>query len=267
MPITKLPRVGFWTDLKTGSSGWGPNRNYNSTRMEQVISATIIGQVATSTALPVSPTDGDQYYVQDTQFLATYLIYDGQPGQWFQDYTPRGLPIYNSTTDAWFYFDGTSLVPWPGGGGGVVPPNYQISATSGLANTTSTTPVDMTNLTVTITSIGNPINVYLVTDQNPAATSRVGIRNMTPDGAEAKGYIHILRNAVIVATFPMYLFRVTGSVGQSMWLQIPCSCIMLKDVIVAGTYTYSIQANVDGVVDTDQLIEVSNCKLVAEEPK
>lgn len=119
MPITKLSKKGFWTDLKTGSSGWGPNRNYNSTRMEQIISTSILGQVATSGALPAAPSDGDTYYVQDTTFLAMWVVYSGQPGQWFQDFTPTGLPVYDETLDQWFYFNGTALAPWPGGGVGV----------------------------------------------------------------------------------------------------------------------------------------------------
>jgi hypothetical protein len=48
-----------------------------------------------------------------------WVVYSGQPGQWFQDFTPTGLPVYDEILDTWFYFNGSALVPWPGGGAAV----------------------------------------------------------------------------------------------------------------------------------------------------
>jgi len=117
MSIQPRQRTGLYSDLKKGSSGWAAQRNYNSDRIDQLLSAAILGEVADSTALPATPNLGDTYYVQDSARLYTWYDYDGF-NSWFSDFTPIGLPIYNITTDTFYYFNGGSLVVWPGGGGG-----------------------------------------------------------------------------------------------------------------------------------------------------
>lgn len=115
MPITKLPKIGLFSDLTPGSSGWATQRNYNSNRSEQLISPSILGQVANPGALPGSPADGDMYFVQSTNNLSIWIL-----GAWFTDYAPLGFIVYDSTLNAFYYFDGAGLVPVPGTGTGDV---------------------------------------------------------------------------------------------------------------------------------------------------
>ncbi len=217
----------------------------------------IIEQIATTASLPAIASDGDAYVITSTKTVETWFA---DPGTWqtTQLYVPD--IFWDVNQNKFYYFDGTNIVELLTAA--LPPPNYDISLSSGNFSTTSTTPVAVTNLDVTITTSGNPIDIYISGDGSNN-NSFFGVRNTTAVGTETKGYIEILRDAVVIQTIPLYLMA-GNVVGDTMWLQVPAT-FNYKDVIAGGTYNYTVNAYIDSVVDPDQVIEVFFCKLVAEE--
>jgi hypothetical protein len=114
---------------------------------------------------------------------------------------------------------------------------------SSTFTTTSTTPVDVTGMTLSITTTGRPVWVGLIADpDNASLGSTVGISANT-------GFYIIKRGATIVSTLTI---SVTA---------IPCGAVWHIDTPAAGTYTYKLQAN----VATTGTLGATYCKLVAYE--
>lgn len=131
------------------------------------------------------------------------------------------------------------------------PVGQQVSASCGLFSTTSATNVDITNLSVTITTSGRPVVICFVQAQ-PATSSAITVS--VPNNA---GDIALLRGATIIYD------QIIELVGSSALTQIdlPLSIIHHIDVVGAGTYTYKAQAAVSG----GGTIEVDNATLFAYE--
>jgi hypothetical protein len=220
---------------------------------------TCLEQVATQGDLPATPSDGDTYVATSTKTVWTW--YDN-PGTW--ESTQLYIPdiFWDQNNLKFYYYNGTNITELLTAT--IPPPNYDMSDSSGNFSTTNDTPTDVTNLEVTLTSTGNPIDLY-VSGDGSNNQSYFGIRNTSAVGTEAKGYIDILRDAVVIQTIPLYLMAGNVS-GDTLWLQVP-STFNIKDEIAAGTYTYKVQAYIDSAVDPDQVIEVYFAKLVAEERK
>lgn len=102
--------------------------------------------------------------------------------------------------------------------------NYQISSSSGAFTSGSVTFVDITNLSVSITSTGRPVIVMIVPDGNGSSNqSRVG---STASGTPS--LLRVLRGATEVSRFQV---QPDGS----------ASPLQTFDVPAAGTYTYKVQ--------------------------
>lgn len=121
----------------------------------------------------------------------------------------------------------------------------------GTFQTQSLTPVDVTNLTVTITTLGRPVLISLT-------GGSIG-------GSRASGttsvfsYFTIVRDATTVATFPFIKTELTS--GAAIY-QMPSSVISYVDAVSAGTYTYKLQAySDDGITFAD----IRTAKLIAYE--
>jgi hypothetical protein len=108
-----------------------------------------------------------------------------------------------------------------------------------IFSTTSASFVDVTNLTVTITTTGRPVFVGLI---NSASGTGSSILTRRTAGAEASSQIQILRDATAIAIYPLTL-AVSGH-GSLLDLNTPASAINTIDVPSAGTYTYKIQSRV-----------------------
>lgn len=144
-------------------------------------------------------------------------------------------------------------------GGGA--PNIVQSGSSSNFNITqpgiSTTAL-VTNLTVTITTTGKPINVYL---QSFDGTGGGGVRisdSANPGGAAGIN-LSFLRNGVVVNSSNLLI----GAGGATaIQLGVPASSFSFTDIGLApGTYTYTVQ------VQTVLTVIVNNVKLVAYELK
>lgn len=127
----------------------------------------------------------------------------------------------------------------------------QISSSSSNFNTASATPVDVTNLSVTITTTGRPVVIALIPDGSTQAYLRVEAASGT-----ASQQLDIVRGSTTISSSRNDLTASGGLVSR-----IPVSSIWFLDPVAAGTYTYKIQtALLSGII-----AYVANAKLVAYE--
>lgn len=125
----------------------------------------------------------------------------------------------------------------------------QLSTACGGYSTTSATYVDVTNLSVTITTTGRPVFIGLIADD--AATSSY-LGTGTAAGAASVSRFAILEGATTIA--------ITELAGDDL-TAIPVSSFSTIRVPSAGTYTYKVQAKLVGVGSA----VVNNAKLIAYE--
>lgn len=121
------------------------------------------------------------------------------------------------------------------------------SASSGFFSTASTTPVAVTNLSVTITTTGRPVYVGLISDP----TNPGGIQFSTAGGAGSAEFL-INRGATIITQ---------AGLSNGSGIAIPVSALNYLDIVSAGTYTYTISAQ----LNTGIAAIVSRAILVAYE--
>lgn len=134
-----------------------------------------------------------------------------------------------------------------------------ISGSSGSYSMTSSTYADVTNLSVTITTTGRPVKVFLQPDGS-------GSGNINATCTAAPGvaalYLQLLRDSTSVGIFVMSsnvqtdtggLADVGGFPGQFLFVDTPA----------AGTYVYKVQCKVGAAPSSTGF--VSSAKLVAYE--
>jgi hypothetical protein len=129
------------------------------------------------------------------------------------------------------------------------------STTSGSFSTTSTTFVDVTNLSATLTTSGRPVYVGLI----PDGTTAVSVLSASiGSGTSIAGVFKIFRGATLVAQTEI------GAGGASGALAVyePVGSLWAVDFPAAGTYTYKLQAESSSASVTTS---VSNAKLIAYE--
>lgn len=114
----------------------------------------------------------------------------------------------------------------------------QISSSSGSFVTTSSSYVDVTNLTATITTTGRPVMLMM---QSAGAGSN-GQIGLTRGSSSATGDVIYVRDGTEIATHRILLDAVGASAIQ---IQYPASSFQFVDVVAAGTYTYKVQARVN----------------------
>lgn len=133
--------------------------------------------------------------------------------------------------------------------------NYQVSASSGAFSTNSTILVDVTNLSVSITTTGRPVILKLVgTADNSSSWLRVSSTAASPGFA-----VMLVRDSTdLNILYP----EATFADGGTNAIQLPPSCIEYFDVPAAGTYTYKIQA---GCIAGSTGCQINNVRLVAYE--
>ncbi len=126
----------------------------------------------------------------------------------------------------------------------------QISTSSGSFSTSSTSLVDVTNLTVTITTGGRPVMVFLI----PKTDGTSGYLDVTEGtgGGSTLAAIAFFRDATKIFN---------SLIGGSVLLNteqfiVPPGSFSTIDAVGAGTYTYKVQANVGSASDSLQVTEV-----------
>lgn len=134
----------------------------------------------------------------------------------------------------------------------------QISASSGLFATSSSTFVDVTNLSVTITTVGRPVFIGLIPDGDTSTGSYLAASSN--GGASEECRMAIFRDATQISET---LIRPQS--GGGLPFNIPPGAIFMIDTPAAGTYTYKVQANGDAFTPPNPTTEVTNCLLIAYE--
>lgn len=115
--------------------------------------------------------------------------------------------------------------------------NQQVSSSSGNFSTTSVSFVDVTNLSVTITTSGRPVFVGLISDNDPVQVANLGgVSTSAACGAVVK----VLRDATQVAQYAAT--NAGTSTSNSCAIGQPPSAVQTYDIgLAAGTYTYKVQ--------------------------
>jgi hypothetical protein len=136
----------------------------------------------------------------------------------------------------------------PGQGG------VAISTSSGaFTSTAGATLVDVTNLTVTLTTSGRPVRLCLV----PDGTANHAFLGTDYGEGTGKGHIFaIKRDATVISRAAIFSDTSTPAL-------VPPSCIEAIDAVTAGTYVYKVQIYTSGVSAKDFFVYY--CKLVAYE--
>ena len=134
-------------------------------------------------------------------------------------------------------------------------PNWAISSTCGSFLFNSLTFAAVTNLSASITTIGRPVKVYLVSD---GSGSNSGIIRNAGANNFARINIRFKRGATVIAQF---VAGVSDSVVNPPSAYIPPGSFIAIDQPSAGTSTYTVEAATEnGTVNCF----VDYCKLVVE---
>lgn len=112
------------------------------------------------------------------------------------------------------------------------------SDSCGSFSTASGTFVDITNLSVEITSNGSPILIQLVSDANGTNPSGIG---STASGTQTSSQFRILRDSTEIYLSSLSE-NVNGSGATTCAITVPPSSIGTIDDPGPGTYTYKLQA-------------------------
>lgn len=133
-----------------------------------------------------------------------------------------------------------------------------ISASSGTFSSASTSYVDVTNLTATITTSGRPVRIVLVPDPAGAASADSTFLAANAATNAAAAFFKVVRDSTDISKCLLEAFSNEGADAPS--IEIPPSAIECIDTPAAGTYTYKLQGKcIAGSFD------VYYCKLVAYE--
>lgn len=129
------------------------------------------------------------------------------------------------------------------------------SLSSGSFSTVSATPVAVTNVTITITTSGRPVKLDMISD-GTGGSSNPGIFKMFNGGASSIMTVFLYRAGSQILCTEMF-----GAGNGTSFIELPCSAFGFMDFPSAGTYTYALYIQTDGV--TTGLIE--NSRLIAYE--
>ncbi len=134
--------------------------------------------------------------------------------------------------------------------------NYAISASgSGLYVNSTTSFTDVTNLSVTITTTGAPVEIYLI---NEDGTNISSVGTSSGSSTTVAGLFALYRGATKVGEVRLQNDSPSGAIQ----ITLPPGVVRFTDTPVAGTYTYKLQA-ASGWPSTSVL--VSYAKLIARE--
>lgn len=130
------------------------------------------------------------------------------------------------------------------------------SLTCGSYSYSNTAEQDITNLTVTITTLGNPVEIDLIPDETNS-TSSVEVYVSSPGFPH--GNVNLYRGATYKGKLPIAPHAASGAFR----ITLPPGVIRFHDHPPAGTHTYKLTANTGSGSTTT--INIEKCKLRAYE--
>jgi len=132
----------------------------------------------------------------------------------------------------------------------------QSSSSSGIFITTSSTYVDVTNLSISITTTGRPVVITLIPD---GTSSSAYVTISDNGGSNYDCNLKIVRDATDIS-----VHRIGIQSGRDQ-VPIPPGAIYMIDTPSAGTYTYKVQAVSNAFTPPNPDSQVINCILIAYE--
>lgn len=134
-----------------------------------------------------------------------------------------------------------------------------ISSSSSAFATTSTSFVDVTNLSVTIVTSGRPVRVQLMSDGNAANYSYLSVESTNVAQPGPLANFAVFRGATEISRELLGTSNTSSDLPKSY---IPSSSLSVIDAVAAGTYVYKVQAK---VLSTNTTARVILAKLVVYE--
>lgn len=120
----------------------------------------------------------------------------------------------------------------------IVEPGHQLSSSSGSFSTTSSTYVDVTNLSVTLTTHGNPVLLLLVPTTSASYVKIAG----NPGSIDLK-YVRTTDGSDTDVTSDI---RFAFNYSSSITAEIPPGGFGMVDIPAAGQHTYKVQVKRNG---------------------
>lgn len=133
----------------------------------------------------------------------------------------------------------------------------QLSSSCGSFSTANGSLTDVTNLTVTITTYGHPVELMIIPDGSSSAFSYVGVAD-TASGTVAEMGMAFVRASSVIATTRVY--TQADNAAGTLQIRQPPSFVFI-DPVAAGTYTYKVQA----YLQSGTVALVNSVKLIAFE--
>lgn len=138
---------------------------------------------------------------------------------------------------------------------------FAVSASSGIFSNATTTPQGVTNLSVTITTLGNPVVVGLA----PDGSSNVASFTLRAASTTTlmRGTVTILRGNVPISN---QNFEIQNSNAAQVLSIPPAAFNMLPDIVAAGTYNYTVNISLASISGPGTVL-AEWCTLYAYEMK
>ncbi len=134
----------------------------------------------------------------------------------------------------------------------------QVSSSSGAQSNGSTSVLVVPGMSVTITSTGRPIKVYLQSD-GTGFPSNIGAQANGSTAQVIADFI-IRRDSTDIALHE--LIQTSSAASASLSTYVPSSSLQHTDVVAAGTYNYKLYSSAG---NGSSLAKVNYCMLVAHE--
>lgn len=130
-----------------------------------------------------------------------------------------------------------------------------ISSSCGAFSSASTTPVAVTNLSVSIVTSGRPVSIALISD-GTANKAILGANGGASTNLEDTNF-YLYRDGVQIAQYALE-FDANGT--STIRLRVPPGCINHLDPVASGTYVYAIYAAASSTAPSPS-VQVNYCKL------
>jgi hypothetical protein len=131
----------------------------------------------------------------------------------------------------------------------------QLSTASGSFTTSSATLVDVTNLSVSITTTGRRVWVGLIPDSAQTTSS---LSSVTTSGTDSASGYALFRDSTQISAHDI---ENRGASAGSLTARVPVGTVFTLDKPIAGTYTYKLQCKATNA----NTAAVTNAILVAYE--
>lgn len=136
--------------------------------------------------------------------------------------------------------------------------NFGLSSNVGGVSTSSTSYVDATGLSQTITTNGGPVAIIVEPTSNTGGGD-ILLQNLSASRATSKGFIKFVRGSTDIAIFRL---RRDIEANATFDTVLPPTMLFHVDHPAAGTYTYKVQFKADTANDS---IGFENSKFLVEE--